>query len=910
MYRLVTFEATNISGFKSGLGRKSFRLDLRSLLDKDIIVILGDNATGKSTFLSLIHPMHTPSDKKQRFVVEGKEGVIVREYLGDDGSSIVTKAIYTPKKDEGHSAKLYFRLIRGDEETELNPNGNVSSYYTLVNTYFGVNKDYIQFASYNDVVKGIVKMTDSERKLSVSSLVPNTNRFETAYSIINDKYRDLNNTLRNLSQKIVHLGEEDALQRDLKRYDRELKEYKEKREKLIKKAARLEGQIKELSGGQSVKELRRSYQIANDRMIALTSGMLRQLHAIQHCCESLYPDNVSEENVIWIAEKQIRRLNPLEAKIHSAEEKIARLSEERSQIRTRVSSIDQQLNEYEASLFSLQNQSIEDLEDLQKSMREKLEDMEYPKVKDRYKNLSYEEGQRFCENLTIISAQLEVAYERFGELVSRWFRNELPDYETLLREIREQKSQLDQCRAQRDQSYQRIVEYNSHSGLREILAKRPTTCTDDSCPFIAKALEWDIIESKLKDEMETQERMTREIALVESRLEDNQLYLQAAQFLPSLYQTISQREGQFLKYFGLTLSDLMQDLAQGQIPTVFNLDQMKQHLAILSEKDLYEQIVKVTLPKIESEIRLIRSSEKNRDLIRKACSNLQTERDAYLDQMDQMQSSITTTTIMLESYRGKRDMILQVKDAIESYRLQDEEYQEISKDVAGKSSAMEKILEMSQEMDASVIEIDRLNERMREIAPVRDQTYYNLRQLCQLNLEKAVVDRDFLIISLMRRMVGPGKGIWKEAIDIYMQDINAIANELLLHMFNGNLSLNDFVIDDKHFVIPYTFNGNESPDISYASSSQQTTISNAISLAIISKLLDRYGILTFDEVDKDLSPINKEIFVKILATQMRYIGIQQCFVITHNPDYYESYYPGYICFPGGKPPTDADAITV
>src|SRR5699024_2238117 len=47
----------------------------------------------------------------------------------------------------------------------------------------------------------------------------------------------------------------------------------------------------------------------------------------------------------------------------------------------------------------------------------------------------------------------------------------------------------------------KISEYRSYSRLRDILKQRPTTCTDDSCPFIAHALKWNTIAPKLDEAM-------------------------------------------------------------------------------------------------------------------------------------------------------------------------------------------------------------------------------------------------------------------------------------------------------------------------------------------------------------------------------------------------------------------------
>ena len=213
MYKLSYFQAVNVIGFVSGLGKRNFILDLEEskkgkLLNKDILVILGDNATGKSTLLSLIHPTHIPSDDRQKFVVPGKEGMLIRRYLGEDGTEITTKCVYKPKED-GHIPKCFFELKKSNEEgVELNESGNVTSYNSLLFTYFGVNKDYVNFASYSDAVNNIVEMTSSERKNSISSLIPNTGRFELAFNTVNEKYKELRNMIRNVSQKILALKDE------------------------------------------------------------------------------------------------------------------------------------------------------------------------------------------------------------------------------------------------------------------------------------------------------------------------------------------------------------------------------------------------------------------------------------------------------------------------------------------------------------------------------------------------------------------------------------------------------------------------------------------------------------------------------------------------------------------------------
>ena len=143
MYRLVYFKATNVAGFMSGLSRKTVDIDLTKFDDKNLIIIFGDNASGKSTFMSLVHPWHLPTDGRTNFIVPGKEGTILRTYVSDDGMTIQTKCIYLPKSDkDGHKPKCYFSVTKPgkDKMEELNPSGNVTSYQALLYTYFGLNK--------------------------------------------------------------------------------------------------------------------------------------------------------------------------------------------------------------------------------------------------------------------------------------------------------------------------------------------------------------------------------------------------------------------------------------------------------------------------------------------------------------------------------------------------------------------------------------------------------------------------------------------------------------------------------------------------------------------------------------------------------------------------------------------------
>ena len=101
-------------------------------------------------------------------------------------------------------------------------------------------------------------------------------------------------------------------------------------------------------------------------------------------------------------------------------------------------------------------------------------------------------------------------------------------------------------------------------------------------------------------------------------------------------------------------------------------------------------------------------------------------------------------------------------------------------------------------------------------------------------------------------------------------------------MFGDSISLLDFTITDKEFSMPYMVNGMEIMDVSYSSQGERTTIVMALSFALLQQFMGKYNILLLDEVDSALYKDNRQKFIKILEDQMKRIGCEQAFLITHN----------------------------
>ena len=922
MYKLTYFKAKNVIGFLSGMGMKTFELDLHEFKEKDIIVIFGDNASGKSTFLSLVHPWHLPSDGRSKFIIPGKEGTLIREYESDDGTVITTKCVYSPKGSDSdqHSAKCFFAITKpsDDEPVELNPTGNVTSYQALLYTYFGINKEFLNFSTYNNAVAGIISMTDGERKNSVSSLVPNMGRFEVAYATVNEKYKELRNLIRNVSQKILQLRDEESLKADLKRISKEVDSYVYQREDQIKRAAKIDGRLKELTKGGNSDDMVAKY---NDELVRLQSVN----SSLEHHQQKLYRlyvdlgiefdyDHIPSE--VSSPQGLSNKILNYARRVATTEAELSNFSERQKAFKEQLADVENQLMELETTMYSIQTTDLDSLMRIKQSYERELSQLQY-KDNPAYEGMSYDEVTAFSNQIVQLDTMIQAMYDEYGELITTCFQEASDQMEQhangCIDSIGQLKARIETNSQKKDYIYRKMVELEQYQNLQKILDQRPKSCTIDNCPFIANALKWEAVADEIERLKSEYEQLGIQIAQDQTSSQDYEKRLSVYEASNTLILYMSGIESQMKKYLGISIEDAYEAISKGTWKDLFDIYKLKEIASILSEKDRYRQITHELIPEVNHNIEIARMYEANQQLIKSQLDRLGKERSRIKKSLSEFNMHVAISSQMLDRWKTKLTQWKELESTLESYNDALQEYLELTDSVKANEESIRQIKELKErkkELKRSIEELTEIaNHKVRE----QDQVRMELVQLEQLHLEKLSIEQDFLVVDVIRSIIQPGKGLRKELINIYMFDIYQTANQLLLHTFNGNLYLKEFIITDKEFIIPYVYNGTESPDIALASASQQSAISISISMAILSKIMGNYGIACFDEADAPFSPANRSIFIDILTTQIRYIGLQQCFFITqHQNEYTESDSVGFIAFPGGntKHIPDEDLIVV
>ena len=164
MVNLIRIKLVNFIGIYLGTEKTvtEFELD-RSKSSNNIILILGDNGSGKSSLINELTPLpleHMGARNSSR-IIPDKIGVKELDYLVDNYILYKIKIVYDPKK----TTKCYITKIVDNKEIDLNQNGNVDSYLEVIENELHMKKNYtnVGYLCGNGKSKNFVSMKPTER---------------------------------------------------------------------------------------------------------------------------------------------------------------------------------------------------------------------------------------------------------------------------------------------------------------------------------------------------------------------------------------------------------------------------------------------------------------------------------------------------------------------------------------------------------------------------------------------------------------------------------------------------------------------------------------------------------------------------------------------------------------------------
>ena len=196
--KIIKFIAKNFSGIYSGTGKTKIELDFNNN-SNNIILLLGNNGSGKTSLLSILHPFRETYDSRKNFILEGKEGY-KEIHIQDKNDLYIVKHYYSKSSTKN---KAYI----SKNGVELNENGGITTFMEIMKERFNLTKEYFTVGKIGSNVQGFIGKSTAERKTYINQFIPNIDEYLDAFEIVNEKYKAYNKDIKSLKASIEKIDE-------------------------------------------------------------------------------------------------------------------------------------------------------------------------------------------------------------------------------------------------------------------------------------------------------------------------------------------------------------------------------------------------------------------------------------------------------------------------------------------------------------------------------------------------------------------------------------------------------------------------------------------------------------------------------------------------------------------------------
>lgn len=844
---------TGYVGFYSGMGLEVLDIDF-SKATHSIILIIGNNGCGKST---LINSLSIFPDPSAAFIPnKDAEKYIVLQ----DQNNIYEIRIISNADDKG--GRKTTKAFISKNGTELNENGNVSSYKETIFTEFELDSNYESLSCLSSTNRGLADKTPAERKKFASNIIDNLETYNNIYKNLNKKSLIYKSHLNTLHSKIQNIG------------DREL---------LNSKLSSLKLQETDINN---------KLISANNNIVVLqTKNSIdeSELSKIQSASSKLseYDKAIStiQNSIDILANKTKISIDKLSAKYTEDSELMNQYITSRDNLSAIWKNLYNDLDNINSSLSVIKTDSIkfnaddDTLASRYKDQKSQLQNIErqlsvYPTQNpdDIYEleklGLVYDSIISYIDSLydDMDTDSMKYLVYTYSETNNANLSNSEND---ILAKINSNKSKID--------------EIIGKMKILSTLESRPSKCKIDSCPFIKEALDLKKttkdIETQLFDLKSENDKLTGIYLNIEDEIALVKMLSSKKTKLDDLRRLVFENQSLISKYNAKFIENF-----DGRLASLNPFNDIRDHKDV-SDNIIYLKLYKDKLEKtslleveykgFQEKMEILESNKKmeatlnvKKATVEEEIAETKSSIDKYQSLIDQLQSTISLETEYNNNLLEKARLINESK-----------EYRDIMDNYAKKSR--ESVLAIEEIKEYQSI-IEKLNI---DLNPVKDAISTITGQLTLLDsyyAEYAEYKESYDIIETIKKYCSPTGGIQTLFMQLYMGKTLELSNSVLSQLFSGEYRLLDFIINESEFRIPFIGSGLPVDDISSGSTSQISIMGMVINLVLLHQASTKFNIAKLDEIDAGLDNKNRSDFINFIFYTMNLLQIEQIFMISHS----------------------------
>lgn len=300
---------------------------------------------------------------------------------------------------------------------------------------------------------------------------------------------------------------------------------------------------------------------------------------------------------------------------------------------------------------------------------------------------------------------------------------------------------------------------------------------------------------------------------------------------------------------------------------------IKQWMEIAVNKEHHVQLIK-QLSDIETRIKDMEY------LMSHESSNQNVPIEVLNKEIESLQSQIRECEMSIQSYKQQLDGVDHKKmllSSIKNIDIQDVQirYDKLSKQQMQLTNAESEYTQLHQQYMEAQSQVQLVFKQL-EALQNADKQYTRTVDEIENHL---LMDEKYKVIA---EATSSTKGKPVIAIRDKIHEALSIANRLLNVIYDGEIELLKPNIDETTFTLPFRCGTNKSDDIRTGSQSESTLLSLALSLALAHTLIPNHFVALVDELDAYIDSNTRDMFVLMLNEMMSTLNCEQMFMISHS----------------------------
>lgn len=884
--KITYLKMENLKNILAGMGKSKVEIDF-SKGKNDKILLLGGNGSGKSIILSSATPYRGTNDNRSVDPVEGKTGKKVIHF-DHNGHKYEIEHFY------GKNNKSYIKK----DGRELNENGNIRSFNAVMEEELEITPDYFAIGRLGDNVKNFINYPTAERKKYINKFIPNIDDYLIAYKNTSEKVTLYNKRLKSLN---VQLEKYNTLEELLE----VKKELETEKEAISKEISKMEIQLESI-----LDEIGKLSQDLMDKDNYSTEVIYNKYPQFKDVAGFYLPgviDNIEKEALTLQDDLDATYLKYPKLKgktLEDCKEKLNDLSNKKKLLEVELSNIEFKVNHYKSQindsnskiaeinskLNSFENIDIEQIVGMKTELEGRYNDRRnlISHIKSEDFPITLEEAKLLKDDIKLLKRESGRVSESRGDLDEELFDKYKFDVDTLIGLYNSECDKKDKLENHISKLDKEMKEIYKESGLIKILEVSEHHDHAKECPFIPMAMgvqdRVDGIDG-MEEEMKSLHLQLSDIVIPRIDVIRNHIRY-VKEFKEVIVNSIYNERFEKL---GIDKDDYMNTLL------VTDSSKYDSKFAVIDEvigyyTDLEEiKTLQTKLESIESKLELNRKIESNRVTLNEELS--------VHDKTRIDSTSVLADEINPEKDRIERDIKIntastKIYEVLETKLTKLNGIMEVVNELKELSDEMKiidgKMLELREQKNQYIADIDNKKAALDHLTGKLDKANRDYYLVESINKELSEISSVYDKLISVNTSLDPKKGIPLIFINNYLTDIAERANDLLDMAYKGNFFIK-FEVNEKEFkIIVVKGDGTELEDISLASQGETAMTNTSLSLSMLANITKGYNIMYFDEVDGTLDNENRRNFLSVLDRQIKTLGSEQTFIISHNNEFYSA----------------------